>query len=154
MAVAEHGESIIRFNKEVRGVSAKGCQFVRGRYALPIQAAMNLLKAPRERRASGKLKGWGTLVELCTSKDSNLGNTAKEFKGVKVIRVTKDEDFLNDDYFRKLHQYLADHPGVSIRTCLASVHTMVAVANGGSSSWWTAICEEAEGRPCRQPTHG
>ena len=56
MAVAEHGESIIRFNKVVRGLSAQACQFIRGKYALPIKAALDRPKALRERRSSGKLK--------------------------------------------------------------------------------------------------
>ena len=44
-------------------------------------------------RPSGKLPGWGTLVEICASKDSNLGNVSSEFKGVHVVRIDKDLDW-------------------------------------------------------------
>ena len=44
-------------------------------------------------RPSGKLRGWGRLIEVSTPSDSNLGKISEEFDKVTVIRVTEQDDF-------------------------------------------------------------
>ena len=47
-------------------------------------------------RSSGKLKGWGQLIEACTNPYSNLGNVSKEFECVTVLRITERQDVANE----------------------------------------------------------
>eukprot|EP00973_Karenia_brevis_P006297 857758-Karenia_brevis.AAC.1 len=63
-------------------------------YAVPIRYYRGKPKFVRSHRPSGKLPGWGKLIELCTSPNSTLGKTALEFgKRITIYRVTQREDF-------------------------------------------------------------
>ena len=57
-----------------------------------------IAKTPQKKptiRRSGKLPGFKTVFEICCEPDSTLGQTAEEYDGVSVFRVTKSEDFSN-----------------------------------------------------------
>ena len=75
-------------------------------------------KGKREQRVSGKLPGWVHLVELCTPADSNLGKTAHEYQGVKVMRVTKKMNILNDTFLRNFCAEVKSKPGACLHASL------------------------------------
>jgi len=72
----------------------------------------------RSNRPSGKLKGWGQLLEVCTGENSNLGQCAAEYDKVNVIRVTKESDFSKSATVEKIMQHLRDNPGCSMHGSL------------------------------------
>ena len=83
-----------------------------------VSAAASKPKHPRP-RASGKLKCWGQLFEICTSADSNLGKAADEYSvHIQVFRVTKEHDFLNKDVVAALKKEIKARPGCSIHGSL------------------------------------
>eukprot|EP00973_Karenia_brevis_P087318 12105670-Karenia_brevis.AAC.1 len=71
---------------------------------MPIKYLRGKPKFVRSQRPSGKLPGWGKLIELCTSPDRMLGNVAQEFgKRITVFRVTKREDLGSPSFVRQLY---------------------------------------------------
>eukprot|EP00973_Karenia_brevis_P071099 9877139-Karenia_brevis.AAC.1 len=73
-------------------------------FALPIKHYKGKLKFVRSHCPSGRLPGWGKLIELCTSPASNLGRVALEFdKRVSVDRVTQREELGKSSFVRLLH---------------------------------------------------
>jgi hypothetical protein len=72
----------------------------------------------RKQRPSGKLKGWGQLLEICTGEESHLGQAASEYEKVKVIRVTKETDFAKPATVEQIIQHLNDNPGCSVHGSL------------------------------------
>ena len=61
------------------------------------------------------LIGWGTLIEICTSPNSNLGVAASQFTDSKVtvIRVSESDDFSKRSCVDWACTYLKEHPGAS-----------------------------------------
>ena len=70
-------------------------------------------RPPVHTRPIGKLKGWKTLIEVCTDQDPNLGNVAKEYEGVEVIRITEVIDWSDRDTVEQIIGYAMEHPGVA-----------------------------------------
>ena len=58
--------------------------------------ARRTIKSKRTAQKSGEFLGWGHLVDVFTSPDSNLGKVAKEDKGVMVLSVTDKQNILID----------------------------------------------------------
>jgi len=88
---------------------------------LAAKAAAEIKDTPVQKRAtrpSGKLKGWGQLLEICTGENSNLGICAAEYDKVNVIRVTKKNDFSQPATVEKIMQHLRDNPGCSMHGSL------------------------------------
>ena len=69
-------------------------------------------------RPSGKLKGWGRLIEVCTTEHSSLGETAKEFKGTHVTRITEAMDFSKRSTIDAIKAEIDEYPGTSIHGSL------------------------------------
>eukprot|EP00973_Karenia_brevis_P064509 8962745-Karenia_brevis.AAC.1 len=68
-------------------------------FAVPIRYYKGKSRFVKSHHPSGTFPGWGKLVELCTSPDSNLGKVAHELgKTVIVYRVTQREDFGNPSF--------------------------------------------------------
>ena len=69
---------------------------------------------------SANLTGWGTLLEICTSPNSNLGVAASQFTDSKVtvIRVTESDDFSKRSCVDWVCTYLKEHPGASLHGSL------------------------------------
>ena len=66
------------------------------------------------RRPSGKLPGWGTLLEVCTSPDSTLGQVvAEEFDKVNVVRKTEEVDWADADTVQQTMDLIDRNPGIS-----------------------------------------
>jgi hypothetical protein len=82
-----------------------------------ISAAASYPK-PQRVRASGTLRGWGDVVEVCTSPDSTLGQAGTEFDNVRVIRITRDTDFGNRTTVRDLVEHIKSMPGTSVHGSL------------------------------------
>ena len=73
----------------------------------------------KQKRPSGKLPGWGKIIELCTSSDSTLGKIAHdEYEKVFVHRVTKDDDFSLRSTLDRLLKMISDCPGYSVHASL------------------------------------
>eukprot|EP00973_Karenia_brevis_P006269 853880-Karenia_brevis.AAC.1 len=88
-------------------------------YAVPIRYYKGKPRFVRSHRLSGKLPGWGKLIELCTSPDSTLGKTALQFgKRITVYRVTQREDFGNPTFVSQLHDQARSCPGISLHGSL------------------------------------
>ena len=119
-AVADIGERQKDYYKAVRSSPDKEtvADKVHRAFLQPMTESKKRERGEREQRASGKLPGWGHFVELCTPKDSTLGLTAREFKGVKVMRVTKEMDILNDDFFKGLCAEVKKKPGTCLHASL------------------------------------
>ena len=73
-------------------------------------------KVPK--KTARRYPGWGTVIELCTNPDSALGEIAKEFHGVKVIRITKSFNILDPERVAQLHDLVESTPGVSMHASL------------------------------------
>ena len=73
---------------------------------------------PKRTRPSGKLPGWGTLFEICTSEDSNLGKAAAEYSGVNVIRVTKKDDWSDPKFVDSIIKQAKQLPGAAAHASL------------------------------------
>jgi len=89
--------------------------------AIAAKTASELQHTPtteRATRSSGKLKGWGQLLEVCAGENSNLGQCGAEYDKVTVIRVTKETDFSKPATVEKLMQHLRDNPGCSMHGSL------------------------------------
>ena len=69
-------------------------------------------------RSSGKLPGWGTLIEVCTSKSSNLGVASNEFSNVEVVRITEDDDFSKPSCVEAIKTKIREKPGTSLHGSL------------------------------------
>ena len=82
------------------------------------------------------MPGWGTVIEVCTAEDSNLGLAANEFSNVEVIRITKNEDFAKPSTVERVKQALRDKPGTSLHGSLPctvwSTWQHMAIAKHGS----------------------
>ena len=74
--------------------------------------------APTSTRPSGKLPGWGQVIEVCTPKDSTLGQVAQEFGNVSVYRITEEDDFRRPQTQQNIRQHLIDNPGCSLHGSL------------------------------------
>ena len=94
-------------------------------------AARTSSSSTKTQRSSQKLKGFGKLLEVCTSDTSNLGVVAEEYKHVEVIRVTKDQDFTKRSTFKELMHRLESNPGMSMHGSLPCTVW---------SSWQTMNC--------------
>ena len=96
--------------------------------------AMSACKTPRP-RPSGKLKGWGQLIEICTHEDSTLGVAAGECRHTQIICVTKQDNFGSKQCNDMLKQHIRDNPGISVHGSLPctdwSAWQMVAVHRNG-----------------------
>ena len=71
-----------------------------------------------DKRFSGKSPGFGSLLELCGPKESNLHLAAKEFDKVHVFTVTKELDLLNPETENALINTIKRYPGVSVHASL------------------------------------
>ena len=69
-------------------------------------------------RPSGKLPGWGRLIELCTHSNSGLGQAASEYAHVSVLRVTADMDLSNPATVEQVKSQLRAKPGTSVHGSL------------------------------------
>ncbi len=71
-----------------------------------------------KKRSSGKLSGWGKVIEICTGDESNLGTAAEEFEGVDVWRITKATDFELSETQEQIKKHLRLNPGCTIHGSL------------------------------------
>ena len=69
-------------------------------------------------KSRGKLPGWGMLIELCCDETSPLGECAKEFKGVKVIRITARLDWSSPETVEQVIDLIKAFPGISVHASL------------------------------------
>ena len=83
-----------------------------------VKAALASKPSCKKSRPSGKLPGWGKLIELCTDKNSTLGAAAKHFSKVEVIRVTVDHDFGDPETVQQILDMIELNPGISIHASL------------------------------------
>ena len=83
-----------------------------------VKAAVASKASCKRARPSGKLPGWGKLIEVCTDKNSNLGNAAKAFTSVKVIRITAGIDFSDRETVQQVSDLIEQNPGVSMHGSL------------------------------------
>jgi len=82
-----------------------------------IKAAAAMSKPPRS-RPSGKLPGWGTLIEVCTRENSTLGEIAHTSGHYKVIRVSENDQFGSSACLKKLKHVVISNPGISVHGSL------------------------------------
>jgi hypothetical protein len=74
--------------------------------------------APARARPSGKLPGWGKLIEICCDAESNLGQAAQDFDNVTVIRITKEDDWNDPKTVRRVRKMIFAEPGISVHASL------------------------------------
>ena len=80
-------------------------------------AAAKVEQEPRT-RPSGKLPGWGLLIEVCADADSNMGIVAMELKSVTVLRVTAEVDWTDPATVRQVVNIIKANPGASVHGSL------------------------------------
>ena len=78
-----------------------------------VSSAVKSASSAVRGRRSNKLKGWGKLIELCTSEQSNLGIAANDFDSVEVIRVTKNVDWSDPETVCQVTDLVRENPGIS-----------------------------------------
>ena len=84
-----------------------------------IAAAASIAPSKRTVRKSDKLPGWGTLLEICTSPTSQLGETAAaEYPSTKVIRITESMNFESAETVEQLAWHIVNNPGISLHGSL------------------------------------
>ena len=72
----------------------------------------------RSQTAGQKLKGWGHVIEVCTSEDSNLSNVSTEFQNTRVTRITQSDDFSKRSTVEKIKSTIQAEPGTSVHGSL------------------------------------
>ena len=100
-----------------------------------VAAAVSSKIPVRRTRPSGKLPGWGKLIELCTKQDSNLQKSSKDFPNVEVIGITLDHDFSNKETVQQTLDMVETNPGISLHGSLPC------------TDWttWQAMCVHLHG---------
>ena len=88
--------------------------------ALKVKGTVADRKAcpPKIVRPSGKLPGWGTPFEICIEPESNLGLAAGEYDRFKVVRITKDSNYLNPETVVSIIDAARKAPGASAHASL------------------------------------
>ena len=101
-------------------------------------------------RPSSKLPGWGRLVEVCADEHSNMGVAAKDFKGVRVLRITKAVDWSNKETVRQLQEMIRILPGVSLHASLMctpwTTWQAMNIHKHGFSFWQKLMSQRKESR--------
>ena len=91
------------------------------------------------------MPGWGTILEVCTEPDSNLGLAAEEYDRVRVVRITKDTDWSDPETYKQTRDLARDNPGISMHGSLLCTPwtnwTQVNVAQYGIPFWKRMIEE-------------
>ena len=83
-----------------------------------VKGAIASSSSSKRGRPSGKLKGHGKLIELCTDEASTLGKASEDFPKVEVLRVTKMTDLSDPETVRQLVDLIKANPGISIHGSL------------------------------------
>ena len=77
------------------------------------------VNAPTTRaRPSGKLPGWGLLIEVWTDDNSNLGIASHEYDGVRLMRIMRDIDWSDPETVDQTCAQAESMPGCSTHASL------------------------------------